>query len=78
MAPHLKLPGDGIAVHISGCAKGCAHPGPTPLTIVGSEKGCGIVRNGAAPDRPAEFVDPADLAAALDTIAAETREAVNA
>jgi precorrin-3B synthase len=78
LASHLKPPGDGIAVHISGCAKGCAHPRAAPLTIVGTEKGCGIVHNGSAPDRPEDIVDPADLAAALDTIAAETREAVNA
>src|SRR5207248_2971831 len=31
-----------LTVHISGCAKGCAHPGPAALTIVGSPAGCGL------------------------------------
>ena len=30
-------------IHISGCAKGCAHPGAAALTVVGTERGCGIV-----------------------------------
>jgi precorrin-3B synthase len=76
IARHVSLPGDGIALHISGCAKGCAHPKTAPLTIVGTEQGCGIVRDGAARDKPTEYADPADLAGALDHIA--TREAVHA
>jgi precorrin-3B synthase len=76
LARHASLSGDGIALHISGCAKGCAHPKPAPVTIVGTEQGCGIVRDGSARDRPAEYADPADLAALLDRIAA--REAVHA
>jgi precorrin-3B synthase len=46
VARHVSLPGDGIAVHVSGCAKGCAHPKPALFTIVGAEQGCGIVRDG--------------------------------
>jgi precorrin-3B synthase len=78
IARHLSLPGDGIAVHVSGCAKGCAHPKPAPFTIVGAEQGCGVVRDGSARDEPAEYADPADLAALLDRIATKTREAVHA
>ena len=26
-----------ILLHVSGCAKGCAHPGPAPLTLVATE-----------------------------------------
>jgi precorrin-3B synthase len=78
LARHLSLPGDGIAVHVSGCAKGCAHPKAAPVTIVGGEHGCGIVRDGSARDEPADYADPADLAALLDRIAAKTREAVHA
>ena len=35
---------------VSGCAKGCAHPGAAALTVVGTRRGCGIVarRLGAA------------------------------
>jgi precorrin-3B synthase len=78
IARHVSLPGDGIAVHVSGCAKGCAHPKAAPLTIVGGEQGCGIVRDGSARDEPAEYVDHADLAALRDRIATKTREAVHA
>ncbi|MGH6749036.1 MAG: hypothetical protein ACREFI_00225, partial [Stellaceae bacterium] len=64
-------------VHISGCAKGCAHPGPTPLTIVGTEHGCVIVRDGTSRDTPETFVAVDDLAAALKRLT-KTREAVDA
>jgi precorrin-3B synthase len=78
LAAHVSLSGDGIAVHVSGCAKGCAHPKAAPVTIVGAEQGCGIVRNGSARDEPAEYADPTDHAALLDRIATKTREAVHA
>jgi sulfite reductase beta subunit-like hemoprotein len=31
LAPHLPK---GMRLHVSGCAKGCAHPGPMALTLV--------------------------------------------
>ena len=65
-------------MHVSGCAKGCAHPKPALFTIVGAEQGCGIVRDGSAREEPTEYADPADLAALLDRIAIKTREAVHA
>lgn len=76
IARHVSLPGDGIALHVSGCAKGCAHPKQVPLTIVGTAQGCGIVREGSARDAPTAYADPADLAALLARIA--DREAVHA
>jgi precorrin-3B synthase len=39
-------------LHVSGCAKGCAHPGVAPVTLVGHAHGCGIVRDGRAGDTP--------------------------
>jgi precorrin-3B synthase len=48
-------------IHVSGCAKGCAHPGSADVTVVGIDGRCGIVRNGRAQDTPVEFVTPADL-----------------
>ena len=78
IASHVPFPGDGVALHVSGCAKGCAHPKPAPLTIVGTEQGCGIVRDGTAQARPTDHVDPADLVARLDRIAGTTREAAHA
>jgi precorrin-3B synthase len=74
----VPLNGDGIALHVSGCAKGCAHPKEAPLTVVGTEQGCGIVRNGRSQDNPSEYVDAADLVAAFGGIAGKTREAVHA
>jgi precorrin-3B synthase len=38
-------------VHISGCAKGCAHPGAA-TTLVGAGGSYGFVRHGRAGDRP--------------------------
>jgi len=56
---------DDNLVHISGCAKGCAHPQPAALTIVGSARGCGIVERGTARATPHTYVDPRQLAAHL-------------
>jgi precorrin-3B synthase len=63
LAPQFAWVGGGIAVHVSGCAKGCAHPAPAPLTVVGDTHGCGIVRNGTARAMPRYHVAAADLAA---------------
>jgi precorrin-3B synthase len=46
-APYLK---NAFKIHVSGCAKGCAHPAPAALTIVGTEAGCALVANGSARD----------------------------
>lgn len=40
------------SVHVSGCAKGCAHPAPAALTLVGTGKGYDVVINGRASDLP--------------------------
>ncbi|MBA3909174.1 MAG: precorrin-3B synthase [Rhodobacter sp.] len=42
----------GRHLHVSGCAKGCAHPGPTDLTLVASTQGYDLVRGGTASDTP--------------------------
>lgn len=39
-------------IHVSGCAKGCAHPGPAPLTLVGNAGRYDLVRHGRAADPP--------------------------
>ena len=46
----VGLPG---LLHLSGCAKGCAHPGTAPATLVGGPDGYAIIRDGRAGDRPA-------------------------
>jgi precorrin-3B synthase len=60
-----------LTVHLSGCPKGCAHPGVTALTIVGSRDGCGLVVDGSARDHPATSIAAAALPAGLERIARE-------
>ena len=49
LAPQLPR---GQSLHISGCAKGCAHPGPAPLTLTATATGYDLIRNGTASDPP--------------------------
>jgi precorrin-3B synthase len=49
LAPHL-LPG--TALHVSGCAKGCAHPRPAALTLTGRAGTFDLVRDGTPWDEP--------------------------
>lgn len=65
IAQHLTPNSGGIDIHISGCAKGCAHPMPAALTIVGSEQGCGIVHRGSARVTPRRYVDSECLVAEI-------------
>src|SRR5581483_4290649 len=41
------------SLHISGCAKGCAHSGNATITLVATEKGFDLIRNGSVRDTPA-------------------------
>jgi precorrin-3B synthase len=44
----------GQMLHVSGCAKGCARPGPAALTLVGRPGGrFDLIRNGTTTDPPA-------------------------
>jgi precorrin-3B synthase len=61
LAPMLKPERNGAVVHISGCPKGCAHPAPAALTLVGTPQGCGVVHHGSARTEPNHYVDPARL-----------------
>jgi precorrin-3B synthase len=54
-------------IHLSGCAKGCAHHGRAALTVIGRDGACGLLIDGAAagscmtellPQRLAELVRP--------------------
>ncbi|MFO7920859.1 MAG: precorrin-3B synthase [Nioella sp.] len=50
LAPHLR---PGQRLHISGCAKGCAHPGPAPLTLTATGPNrFDLVRDGRADATP--------------------------
>ncbi len=39
-------------VHISGCAKGCAHPSPAAVVLVATPRGYDLIRNGGPVDTP--------------------------
>ena len=54
-----------VAIHLSGCAKGCAHAAPTALTVIGTPIGCALVANGSARDAPFTIVPPDELPAAI-------------
>jgi precorrin-3B synthase len=53
LARHLapSLP-EGMLLHVSGCAKGCAHPAVADMVLVATEAGFDLIRNGKA-DAPA-------------------------
>lgn len=42
----------GRTLHISGCAKGCAHPGPADLTLVATPSGFDLIQGGTAQGAP--------------------------
>jgi precorrin-3B synthase len=47
LAPHIP---EDARLHVSGCAKGCAHPGPSAVTLVGTADGFDLVRRGSPRD----------------------------
>ncbi|MDE4133848.1 precorrin-3B synthase [Phaeobacter sp. QD34_3] len=52
LAPHVP---EGAHLHVSGCAKGCAHPGPAPLTLTATGHDTfTLIRNATAADQPLE------------------------
>jgi precorrin-3B synthase len=57
-------------VHLSGCSKGCAHPGPAAVTIVGPDR---VVVNGRASDTPRATVSAAGLVADIERLCSKLR-----
>jgi precorrin-3B synthase len=51
LAPHLA---PDTSLHVSGCSKGCAHPNPSDITLVGTPHGFDLVRDGSPRDLPAQ------------------------
>src|SRR5262245_2522997 len=64
-----------LVVHLSGCAKGCAHARAAALTMVGEPGGCGVVVNGAACDRTLGSIPPDALRSRLARLASEVEHA---
>lgn len=59
LAPHLAR---GQTLHISGCSKGCAHPGVAPLTLTARKDGFALIKDGKAGDAPVTSgLSPAEL-----------------
>ena len=54
-----------FTVHLSGCAKGCAHAAPAALTVVGTPDGCALIANGSAHDTPFDIVAADELPATI-------------
>jgi len=59
-----------FTLHLSACSKGCAHPAPSLLAVVGAPSGYGLVVNGAASSNPAAYLDENGLEAAWKRLAA--------
>jgi precorrin-3B synthase len=49
LAPHI---GAAAQLHVSGCAKGCAHSGKAAVTLVATKQGFDLVRRGSTRDEP--------------------------
>ena len=66
--------GNTLQIHISGCAKGCAHPAPASLTIVGASDGCALIVDGCSRDTPMAVVASEELPATIAAYARKLRE----
>ena len=65
LAPHVPLH---KTLHVSGCAKGCARPGPSDYTLVATPGGYAPLHNATAAARPRTTHSAADLAAHPDLL----------
>jgi precorrin-3B synthase len=54
-----------FTIHISGCIKGCAHPGAAALTVLGTPEGCALIANGTTRDNPHILVEADEMPAAI-------------
>jgi precorrin-3B synthase len=57
-----------LTLHVSGCAKGCAHPGVAALTVIGPDR---LVVQGRAGDTPHGTTSAAEFIAGLARLDAE-------
>lgn len=60
LAPHVP---QGALLHLSGCAKGCAHPAATAVTLTATPQGFDLIRNGTAADAAVARLTADDLLA---------------
>ncbi|MBB4239071.1 precorrin-3B synthase [Rhizobium esperanzae] len=57
-----------LTLHLSGCAKGCAHARPA-LTLTGTAEGYDLILNGLAADRPDERIAGGRIDFAIERLA---------
>jgi precorrin-3B synthase len=70
----LPLLDGSLTIHLSGCAKGCAHPGPAALTLVGPDR---LVVRGRAGDTPQGRISSADFIAGLTRLHGQRQRGQN-
>lgn len=58
IAPHLP---EEATLHVSGCAKGCAHPAPATATLVATANGFALIPHGKSNDPPERILTSEDL-----------------
>jgi precorrin-3B synthase len=58
-----------LTLHLSGCAKGCAHPGAAMLTFVGVEAECSVVLDGSVRTTSVGTLAPGSLVPRLARLA---------
>jgi precorrin-3B synthase len=69
LAPHVPM---GRMLHISACAKGCAHPGPADITLTARHDGFAIAHNATARDAANPVFAHAQLLADPSLLTART------
>lgn len=69
LARHVPL---GRMLHISACAKGCAHPGPADITLTARAQGFAIIHNATARDATDPVFTRAQLLADPSLLTART------
>jgi precorrin-3B synthase len=62
-----------VRLHLSGCAKGCAHPTPATLAFAGTEDATHLVFDGKTTDTPLKRLNPRTEAQALAALSALMR-----
>lgn len=63
MAPMLA---DGLSLHVSGCAKSCAHPGSADLTLVGRDGRYDVIVDGGTSDTAIAHLSLGELVRRLE------------
>ncbi|MCD2182542.1 precorrin-3B synthase [Rhizobium sp. GN54] len=63
-----------MTVHVSGCAKGCAHPAPAVLALCGRADGIGMVFDGRSGDRELATLSAEEIGRTMERLAALVRE----